>query len=54
MIARQTPVANDLRLVLSLLALAQSGCFVAGQFVPIGNQLREIDSGVLGYHALAE
>ena len=53
-IARQAPVASDLRLVLALLALTQCGCLIANHFVLIGDHLREIDPHVLGCHVVAD
>ncbi|HET9721194.1 MAG TPA: PhoU domain-containing protein [Solirubrobacteraceae bacterium] len=44
--ATQAPVACDLRLVLTLLQIAQHQGLIANQFGLIGEQLTEIDSGV--------
>ena len=43
MTARQAPVAGDLRLVLSLIQLAQHASLIANQFELIGQQLDELD-----------
>lgn len=45
-IARQTPVASDLRLVLALLQLAHHEGLIANQFELISEQLTEIDADV--------
>jgi phosphate transport system protein len=42
-IARQSPVAGDLRLVLSLIQLAQHAALIANQFELISHQLDELD-----------
>jgi phosphate transport system protein len=44
--ATQAPVACDLRLVLTMMALVQHGGLIANQFVLIGEQLAAIDPGV--------
>ena len=41
--ARQAPVANDLRLVLSLIQVAQHAALIANQFDLISEQLYELD-----------
>jgi phosphate uptake regulator len=41
--ARQAPVAGDLRLVLSLIQLAQHAALIANQFELISQQLDELD-----------
>jgi phosphate transport system protein len=41
--ARQAPVAEDLRLVLSLIQVAQHAALIANQFELIGEQLYELD-----------
>jgi phosphate transport system protein len=41
--ARQAPVAGDLRLVLSLIRLAQHAALIANQFELISQQLEELD-----------
>jgi phosphate transport system protein len=43
--ARQAPVASDLRLVLSLIQVAQHAALIANQFDLISEQLYELDPG---------
>lgn len=43
LMARQAPVAGDLRLVLSLIQVAQHAALIANQFELISEQLYELD-----------
>jgi phosphate transport system protein len=52
--ACQAPVASDLRLVLSLIQIAQHVGLIANQFDLISQQLREIDVGVSDRQGTAE
>jgi phosphate transport system protein len=52
-VARQAPVAGDLRLVLALLQLAHHEGLIANQFELISEQLIAIDADVLDRHGTA-
>jgi phosphate transport system protein len=54
LVARQAPVAGDLRLVLALMQLAHHQGLIANQFELISAQLAEADPGVLDRHGTGE
>lgn len=53
-VARQAPVASDLRLVLALILLAHHEGLIANQFELISDQLTEIDADVVDRQGTAE